>query len=86
MQCTMPAKRLWSACRPRQDLRAEGIVGVQIRHDAHAWAGSLGSTVTDFRGEFLEFFVLGTAVIRFAEASPLARATLCLRADLGGEP
>lgn len=69
-----------------EDLQAEGVVGVTIKHQEHAFTAKWqAKDLQNFRGELLEFFVVGTAVIRYADPHPLAKPQLFIRADGGGE-
>ncbi len=66
-------------------LEAEGVVGVSIRNQQHAWRGFWGrffqANLQNFQGEVIEFFVLGTAVVRRDDEHPLPEPKLMMRAD-----
>jgi uncharacterized protein YbjQ (UPF0145 family) len=61
-----------------EDLEAEGIVGVTIQDMQHSWGGK-GSA--QWRGEVLEFFVIGTAVVPMPDARPLPVPALVIPAN-----
>jgi uncharacterized protein YbjQ (UPF0145 family) len=64
-----------------EDLHAEGIVDVTIEEKEHSWRGSLAQSVGAYPGELIEFFVVGTAVVRMAQAAPVPVPTLVIPAN-----
>jgi uncharacterized protein YbjQ (UPF0145 family) len=49
-----------------EELHATGIVGVTFEEKEHTWQGSFGTGAFGFRGEMIELFVFGTAVVPVA--------------------
>jgi uncharacterized protein YbjQ (UPF0145 family) len=64
-----------------EDLHATGIVGVTVEEKEHTWRGSYGAGVLGFRGEMIEFFVFGTAVVPMETGQPVPVPTLVIPAD-----
>jgi uncharacterized protein YbjQ (UPF0145 family) len=64
-----------------EDLHATGIVGVRIEEKEHTWRGSFGGGVFGFRGEMIEFFVFGTAVVPMESGAPVPVPTLVIQAN-----
>jgi uncharacterized protein YbjQ (UPF0145 family) len=53
-----------------EDLRAEGVVGVEVHHEEYSWGATRRANQRRFTGEIMEFFVLGTAVVALPGAAP----------------
>jgi len=64
-----------------EELHATGIVGVTVEEKEHTWRGSFGAGVLGFRGEMIEFFVFGTAVVPLETSVPVPVPTLVISAD-----
>ncbi len=67
-----------------EDLDAEGIVGVSIEEKEHSWRGTMSFGAAGsgaFTGEILEFFVVGTAVVKMATDQPVPVPTLVIPAN-----
>ncbi len=65
-----------------EDLDAEGIVGVMVEEKQHSWQGVLPQTSWGrFRGELVEFIVVGTAVVAMASDQPVPVPTLVIPAN-----
>jgi uncharacterized protein YbjQ (UPF0145 family) len=65
-----------------EDLDAEGIVGVAVEEKQHSWQGVLPSTSFGrFRGELLEFIVVGTAVVAIKQDHVVPVPTLVIPAN-----
>ncbi|MGH7281046.1 MAG: heavy metal-binding domain-containing protein, partial [Polyangiaceae bacterium] len=59
-----------------EQLGAEGIVGVTVHEKQHGWGGT--QTKFSWRGETIEFFVVGTAVVAFPQQKPVPVPTLVI--------
>ncbi len=59
-----------------EELGAEGIVGVTVHEKQHGWGGK--QTGLFWRGETIEFFVVGTAVVAMPQPLPVPVPTLVL--------
>jgi uncharacterized protein YbjQ (UPF0145 family) len=64
-----------------EDLHATGIVGVTVEEKEHTWRGAFGQGVLGFRGEMIEFFVFGTAVVPLETGAPVPVPTLVIPGD-----
>jgi uncharacterized protein YbjQ (UPF0145 family) len=64
-----------------EDLHATGIVGVTVEEKEHTWRGTMGTGLTGFRGEMIEFFVFGTAVVPMPQSEPVPVPTLVIPAN-----
>ncbi len=62
-----------------EELDADGIVGVQIEMKQHSWGGV--SPDGSFRGELIEFVVVGTAVVAIPGAPAPPTPTLVIPAN-----
>ena len=59
-----------------EQLGAEGVVGVTVHEKQHGWGGTQSKFA--WRGETIEFFVVGTAVVAFPQQKPVPVPTLVI--------
>jgi uncharacterized protein YbjQ (UPF0145 family) len=69
-----------------EDLDADGIVGVRVEEKQHSWRNLRGILRKDGNaalrtGELIEFFVVGTAVVRMETSEPIPVPTLVISAN-----
>jgi uncharacterized protein YbjQ (UPF0145 family) len=62
-----------------EEIGAEGVVGVTVHEKQHSWG--LPNPFGSFRGELIEFFVVGTAVVALPGAPPPPVPTLVIEAN-----
>jgi uncharacterized protein YbjQ (UPF0145 family) len=67
-----------------EDVGATGIVGVTVTDQQHSWSNAYNVS-GGFRGEMIEFFVVGTAVVPMDAGQKLPVPAMVIDAGVGEE-